>query len=78
MNEETLDYRLSQIEKKVDQVTSLLLQQQEQQLRLENLEKKINQLEASKKGNIDRWLNPLVSAIVGGFVAFIFIRIGLK
>ena len=33
MNEETIDYRLTQIEKKLDTVTDLLLQTQAQEIR---------------------------------------------
>jgi hypothetical protein len=38
----------------------------------------LNELKDSNKKNIDRWLSPLVSAIVSGLVAFIFFKVGLK
>ena len=78
MNEETIDYRLTQIEKKLDQVTDLLLQTQAQELRLSTAEKAIQELKTQKQKNTDRWLTPLVSALVSGIVAFILIKLGLK
>lgn len=76
MNEETIDYRLTQIEKKLDTVTDLLLQTQAQELRISTLEKQnvdlkneIEQMKNQKTKNIDRWLNPLVSAVVSVIVA---------
>ena len=85
MNEETIDYRLDQIEKKLDTVTEILLQTQAQELRISALEKgmgelmkNIEKMTDSKNRNIDRWLNPLISAFVSGLVAFIFVKVGLK
>lgn len=71
MNEETIEYRLTQIETKLDQVTNLLLQTQQQELRLSALEKKIDK-------SVDRWLNPLVAAVVSGLVAFLFVKLGVN
>ena len=70
-NEETIEFRLDQIEKKLDTVTDLLLQTSNQEVRLSNLEKKIEK-------NVDRWLNPLVSAVISGIVAFILVKVGLR
>lgn len=78
MNEETINYRLTQIEKKLDTVTDLLLQTQAQEIRLSNAEKAIRELTEKKEKNIQIWLSPLISAIVSGIVAFIFVKIGLK
>ena len=78
MNEETIDYRLTQIEKKLDTVTDLLLQTQAQEIRLSNAEKAIRKHTERKEKNIQLWLSPLISAIVSGIVAFIFVKIGLK
>ena len=85
MNDETIEYRLTQIEKKLDTVTDLLLQTQAQELRISTLEKQnidlkdeITQMKNLKNKNIDRWLNPLVSAVVSVVVAFIAIKVGLK
>ena len=85
MNEETIDYRLTQIEKKLDTVTDLLLRTQAQEMRISTLEKQnvdlkdeINKMKAQKAKNTDRWLNPLISAGVSILVAFIAIKIGLK
>lgn len=78
MNEETIDYRLTQIEKKLDTVTDLLLQTQKQEIRLSNAEKEIRELSEKKEKNIQIWLSPLISTIVSGIVAFIFVKIGLK
>lgn len=78
MNEETISYRLDMIEKKLDDLQELLLQTQAQEIRLSNAEKAIRELNSKKDKSIDRWLSPLVSAIVSGIVAFIFIKIGLQ
>lgn len=85
MNEETIDYRLTQIEKKLDTVTDLLLQTQAQELRISTLEKQnvdlkneIEKMKNQKSKNIDRWLNPLISAVISVIVAFIAIKVGLK
>ena len=85
MNEETIDYRLTQIEKKLDTVTDLLLQTQAQEMRLDTLEKQnkdlkdeIENIKTQKSKNIDRWLNPLIATAVSAVVAFIFVKIGLK
>ena len=85
MNEETIEYRLTQIEKKLDTVTDLLLQTQAQEMRISTLEKQnidlkdeIENIKTQKSKNIERWLNPLISAVVSILVAFIAIKIGLK
>lgn len=85
MNEETIEYRLTQIEKKLDTVTDLLLQTQAQEMRISTLEKQnidlkdaIENIKAQKSKNIDRWLNPLISAGISILVAFVAIKIGLK
>ena len=83
--ESILDYRmeqverkLDQVEKKLDKVTDLLLQTAEQEQRIKNLETAIKEMKDSNKKNIDRWLSPLVSALVSGAVAFIFVKVGLR
>ena len=78
MNEETIEYRLTQIEKKLDTVTDLLLQTQAQEIRLSNAEKAIRELNEKKDKNIQMWLTPLISAIISGIVSFVFVKIGLK
>lgn len=85
MNEETIDYRLTQIEKKLDTVTDLLLQTQAQEMRISTLEKQnidlkdaIENIKTQKSKNIDRWLNPLISAGISILVTFVAIKIGLK
>lgn len=78
MNEETIDYRLTQIEQKLSQITELLLQTQAQEIRLSTAEKAIQELKDNSKKNIERWLSPLVSAVISGLVAFIFVKVGLK
>jgi hypothetical protein len=78
MNEETIDYRLTQIEKKLDTVTDLLLQTQAQEIRLSNAEKAIRELNEKKDKNVQMWLTPLISAIISGIVAFVLVKIGLK
>lgn len=85
MNEETIDFRLTQIEKKLDTVTDLLLKTQAQEMRLGTLEQQnkeirdeLENIKAQKTKNIDRWLNPLIATVVSAIVAFIFVKIGLK
>ena len=85
MEQETIEYRLTQIEKKLDTVTDLLLQTQAQEMRISTLEKQnldlkdeINNIKTQKSKNIDRWLNPLISAGISILVAFVAIKIGLK
>ena len=78
MNEETIEYRLTQIEKKLYTVTDLLLQTQAQEIRLSNAEKAIRELNEKKDKNVQMWLTPLISAIISGIVAFVFVKIGLK
>ena len=50
MNEETIDYRLDQIEKRLDTVTEIILQTQAQELRITALEKGMGDL----KKNIEK------------------------
>ena len=75
---EQVEKKLDQVEKKLDKVTDLLLQTAEQEQRIKTLEQAIKDMKDSNKKNIDRWLTPLVAAIVSGFVAFIFVKVGLK
>lgn len=85
MEQETIEYRLNVIEKKLDTVTDLLLQTQAQEMRISTLEKQnldlkdeINNIKTQKSKNIERWLNPLISAVISILVAFVAIKIGLK
>ena len=59
-------------------VTELLKQTTEQEIRIANMESAIRELRNSKKNATDRWLNPLVAAVVSGLIAFIFLKVGLK
>jgi hypothetical protein len=45
---------------------------------LSNAEKAIRELNEKKDKNIQMWLTPLISAIISGIVAFVFVKIGLK
>lgn len=76
--ESLVEYRLTQIEQKIDQVIQLQLQQQALDLRMDAVENTIKELQNNQKKQTDRWLNPLVSAVVSGLVAYIFIKVGLK
>lgn len=85
MNEETIDYRLTQIEKKLDTVTDLLLKTQAQEMRITTLEQhnvdlkeEIDKMKTQKAKSIDRWLTPLISTAVSIIVAFVAVKIGLK
>lgn len=76
--ESLMEYRLSQIEQKIDQVLQLQLQQQALDFRMNAVEACVKDLKNNQKKNIERWLNPLISAIVSGLIAYIFIKVGLK
>lgn len=85
MNEETIDFRLTQIEKKLDTVTDLLLKTQAQEMRIATLEKQnidlkgeIEDIKKQKTKNTERWLNPLISTVISVIVASVAIKIGLK
>jgi cell division septum initiation protein DivIVA len=75
---EQVERKLDQVEKKLDKVTDLLLQTAEQEQRIKSLEQAIKEMKDSNTKNIDRWLSPLVSALVSGIVAFVFFKVGLK
>ena len=45
---------------------------------IDDLKTAIENINKAKTKNIDRWLTPLISALVSGAVAFILIKIGLK
>ena len=76
--ESLVEYRLTQIEQKIDQVLNLQLQQQALDCRMNAVEACIKDLKNNQKKNIERWLNPLISAVVSGLVAFVLIKVGLK
>ena len=76
--ESLVEYRLSQIEQKLDQVLQLQLQQQALDFRMNTVEACIKDLKNNQKKNVERWLNPLIAAIVSGIVCFVFIKVGLK
>ena len=50
----------------------------QQEIRIANMESAIRELRNSKKNATDRWLNPLIAAVVSGLIAFIFLKVGLK
>ena len=79
---ELIDYRLDQIEKKLDTLTDLVLQTQAQEMRLSTVEKGLNdfikEYRSKCNKNIDRWLTPLVSALISGLVAFVLVKVGIK
>ena len=72
MNEQTIEYRLDQIDKKLDSLTDLLVQTQTQEIRLQNCEAALREVKKNQAAKTDRWLNPLVSALVSGFITFVF------
>ena len=75
---EQVERKLDQVEKKLDKVTDLLLQTAEQEQRIKALEQAIKEMKDSNRKNIDRWLSPLISAVVSGLVAFVLLKVGLK
>lgn len=77
MNEETIDFRLGKIEEKLDTLIDIQMQTQAQEIRLSNLEGEVKEMKDEATANKRSWLNPLISAIVSGFVAFVFVKIGL-
>ena len=86
MNEETIDYRLTQIEQKLSTITELLLQTQAQELRLSTVEKGlsdfIKEYRNTKQKNTDRWLTPLIATVVSvtisALITMILVKVGLK
>lgn len=78
MNEETITFRLDQIEKKLDTLTDILLQTQAQEIRLTTVEKAINELKREKTKSVDRWLTPLISTCISGVVAWVLVKVGVK
>lgn len=77
MNNETIDFRLGKIEEKLDTLIDIQMQTQAQEIRLSNLETEVKEMKDEATANKRSWLNPLISAIVSGFVAFVFVKIGL-
>lgn len=75
MNEETIEFRLDQIEKKLDAVTDLLLQTNTQELRLTAIENEVKELKGKKEKTTFLWLTPLVSATISGIIALIIGRL---
>lgn len=75
MNEETIEFRLDQIEKKLDAVTDLLLQTNTQELRLTAVENEVKELKGKKEKTTFLWLTPLVSATISGIIALIIGRL---
>lgn len=78
MNDETIQFRFDQIDKKLDVLTELVTQTATQDLRIKNCEDSIREIQNQKKNTTSLWLNPLVSAMISGIVAFIFVKVGLK
>lgn len=75
VNEETIEFRLDQIEKKLDAVTDLLLQTNSQELRLTAVENEVKELKGKKEKTTFLWLTPLVSATISGIIALIIGRL---
>ena len=75
VNEETIEFRLDQIEKKLDAVTDLLLQTNTQELRLTAVENEVKELKGKKEKTTFLWLTPLVSATISGIIALIIGRL---
>lgn len=75
MNEETIEFRLDAIEKKLDAMTDLLLQTNAQELRLSTVEAELKELKNRKDRTTALWLTPLLSATISGIVALVIGRI---
>lgn len=75
MNEETIEFRLDAIEKKLDTMTDLLLQTNAQEMRLSNVEAEIKEIKNRKDKTTALWLTPLLSATISGIVALVIGRI---
>lgn len=85
MENDTVDYRLTQIEKKldtfekkIDNLICLQVKTTEQEGRLKRCEIDIANIQRKQEKNLDRWISPFLSAIISGVVAFIFLKVGLK
>lgn len=77
MNDETIEFRLGKIEEKLDTLIDLQMQTQAQEIRLSNVEAEVKEMKEEASANKRSWLNPLISAVVSGFVAFVFVKLGL-
>lgn len=78
MNDETIQYRLEQIEKKLDTLTDILLQTQAQEIRLSNAEKAIIEIKKQKDKKTEMVVTPIVSAGLSGIIAWLLVKVGIK
>lgn len=78
MNDEVITYRLDKIDASIAELRGLVVSNALQEKRLTDAENEIKDLKKNKEKSRDKWLNPLISAVVSGIIAFIFIKVGLK
>ena len=77
------ELRLASLEKgigelKKDMESKIAEHKKEWAEEISELKTAIDNITKAKTRNIDRWLTPLISALVSGGVAFILIKVGLK
>lgn len=78
MNDEVITYRLDKIDASIAELRGLVVSNALQEKRLTDAENEIKDLKKNKEKSRDKWLNPLISAVVSGIIAFIFVKVGLK
>ncbi len=85
MNEELVEKRLTDIEKKIDRLTEIMSQTQLQEYRIGVVEKQVQEMNATlvnlekAAGNTAmKWLGIIGGGIVTILLSFIAVRLGLK
>ena len=78
MNDEVITYRLDKIDASIAELRGLVVSNALQEKRLTDAENEIKDLKKNKEKSRDKWLNPLISAVVSGVTAFVFVKVGLK
>lgn len=78
MNDEVITYRLDKIDASIAELRGLVVSNALQEKRLTDAENEIKELKKNKEKSRDKWLNPLISAVVSGVIAFVFVKVGLK
>ena len=76
--DQLIDYRLTKIEESLSELKKLLTEHALHEQRIKGLEARIEKMETSQNKKRDLWLTPLVSAIVSGIIAFIFVKVGMR
>lgn len=76
MDEQTIIYRLDQIDKSMAEIKGLVISNALQDKRLTDIEVIIRDMRKEKEKNKDRWLTPLVSGVMSAIIAFVVAKVG--